>query len=834
MKNIITTICKNEIYYNRFIKQKHSPVFNTFTLYEYISQKLDTFYLLSPETSKKIITKFEEYLTLSKIINNLINENKNNELLDRDSLIKNTQSAFSMIQEYCIDINHPFFQSTNESKLLIKIYSEYSKYIQKNSYFTFHQAIDFFIDNIKCDEKIELIGFHQKTPFNLKIRNKFKCELKIKDSKTDWEINEYLDTRNELLKISNEILMHLKNNKNIAIISFDISAIADDLQSSLNNPALKNQVLKNNQKIIINRNQHNSLIKQPLIKSLITYFNIINNQTVSLSDLKLLIFVVYNSNIELLNKCEQIFSKLKSSGIKIISYALIIKTIRNDIPEIDIFNNVNLIDIGKKLSLYSWIVTVENQFNKSFITKMNMDKGHQRDLRQLETVFASIKKIRNQHELITFDIFQQHLYSFLDQTQIKCQYHNLSIDAYSFTDDIIGYYDHIYLINFIDRNDFLKHHNYLLPYQFLKQINSTSLIKEFSQQQLNALNLSTSNFHISYALSTDDIENSANMLIKFSKFNQIHFMENYDYLGKNITKAIENNNILPIQPHKISNFRGLLERMQKSPRWSFFYDVIHCSKELNNSPEEQNTINRGILIHMILNKFWSEINSHDELCAIEMLDHYVEKLVLDCINNDLRFSRLKESIKQFEIKRCTNLILQILEIEKSRKPFKIKSSENKQTYNLESFSFDLIRDREDLEGEILHIIDYKTGKQNSHNSWLKSPFVNFQFPLYLLFSESDHMTLMIYEINIKETQIRQFVFTESNIDKTSSTDFIHITDTKMQLKELKKSWHSEISNHLKQYQRGYFPNLFNDESDLLFCDCKVLLRIPEKNFQFES
>ena len=69
MKNIITTICKNEIYYNRFIKQKHSPVFNTFTLYEYISQKLDNYFLLSPETSKKIINKFEEYLTLEKIIN---------------------------------------------------------------------------------------------------------------------------------------------------------------------------------------------------------------------------------------------------------------------------------------------------------------------------------------------------------------------------------------------------------------------------------------------------------------------------------------------------------------------------------------------------------------------------------------------------------------------------------------------------------------------------------------------------------------------------------------------------------------------------------------------
>ena len=175
-----------------------------------------------------------------------------------------------------------------------------------------------------------------------------------------------------------------------------------------------------------------------------------------------------------------------------------------------------------------------------------------------------------------------------------------------------------------------------------------------------------------------------------------------------------------------------------------------------------------------------------------------------------------------------------MEIEKSRKSFKIKSSESKQTYNLQSFSFDLIRDREDLEGEILHIVDYKTGKQNSHNSWLKSPFENFQFPLYLLFSESDRITLMIYEINIKEAKIRQFVFTESNIAKISSTDFIQITDTKMQLKELKKSWLSEISHHLNQYQQGYFPNLFNDESDLLFCDCKVLLRIPEKNFQFES
>ena len=43
--------------------------------------------------------------------------------------------------------------------------------------------------------------------------------------------------------------MHLKNNKNIAIISFDIPAIADDLESSLNNPALKNQVLINKEKI---------------------------------------------------------------------------------------------------------------------------------------------------------------------------------------------------------------------------------------------------------------------------------------------------------------------------------------------------------------------------------------------------------------------------------------------------------------------------------------------------------------------------------------------------------------------------------------------------------
>ena len=834
MKNIITTICKNEIFYNRFIKQKHSPVFNTFTLYEYISQKLDNYFLLSPETSKKIINKFEEYLILAKIINNLINENKSNELFDQDSLIKNIQNAFAIIQEHCIDINHPFFQSTAESKLLIKIYSEYAKIIEKNSYLTFQQAVDFFIDHVECDEKIELIGFHQKTPFNLKIRNKFKCELKVKKSKTNWEINAYIDTSNELIKISYEILMHLKNNKNIAIISFDIPAIADDLESSLNNPALKNQVLNNKEKIIINRNQYNSLIKQPLVKALITYFNVINNQTISLEDLKLLIFVVYNSNINLLSKSEGIFSNLKTSGIKKLSYAFIIKIIKNDIPEIDLFNSVNLNDDKKKMSLYTWIETIEKQFYRSFITKINIDKDHHRDLRQLESLFASIKKIRNQHELITFDIFQQHLSNFVNQTQVKNQYHKLSIDAYSFTDDIVGYYDHIYLVNFIDRNDFLEHHNYLLPYQFLKQINSASLKKEFSQQQLNAFNLSTSNFHISYALSTDDVENSPMMLIKFSKINQIQFIEDYNYLGNNITKAIENNYILPIQPHKISNFRGLLERMQKSPRWSFFYDVIHCSKELNNSPEEQNTINRGILIHLILNKFWSEIKSQDELCAINMLDQYVENLVLDCINNDVKFSRLKESIKQFEIKRCTSLILQILEIEKSRKSFKIKSSETKQTYNLQSFSFDLIRDREDLEGEIHHIIDYKTGKQNSHNSWLKSPFENFQFPLYLLFSESDRMTLMIYEINIKETQIRQFVFTESNIAKISSTDFYQITDTKMQLKELKRSWLSEISHHLNQYQQGYFPNLFNDESDLLFCDCKVLLRIPEKNFQFES
>jgi len=35
------------------------------------------------------------------------------------------------------------------------------------------------------------------------------------------------------------------------------------------------------------------------------------------------------------------------------------------------------------------------------------------------------------------------------------------------------------------------------------------------------------------------------------------------------------------------------------------------------------------------------------------------------------------------------------------------------------------------------------------------------------------------------------------------------------------------------YEQGYFPTTFEKEDDLTYCDSKILLRLPEKKYQYE-
>ena len=125
---------------------------------------------------------------------------------------------------------------------------------------------------------------------------------------------------------------------------------------------------------------------------------------------------------------------------------------------------------------------------------------------------------------------------------------------------------------------------------------------------------------------------------------------------------------------------------------------------------------------------------------------------------------------------------------------------------------------------------FKTGKLPTTKSWTELPIKNFQNPLYFLFTDCKVSTLLLYEINQKNIAIKRYTFKEND---HQIPDNISQQVTSKTFENLKKIWLDEINSLMHLYEQGYFPNTFEKEDDLTYCSSKILLRLPEKKFQYE-
>ncbi len=144
---------------------------------------------------------------------------------------------------------------------------------------------------------------------------------------------------------------------------------------------------------------------------------------------------------------------------------------------------------------------------------------------------------------------------------------------------------------------------------------------------------------------------------------------------------------------------------------------------------------KGIITHTVLQRVWQQIGDQERLLSMDGLDlkQLVEKTVsyeLSAIKQQ-RPETFTPRFMQIEQDRLTELILQWLELEKQRAPFKAVSLEQKEKVNLSGLNIDVRADRIDLlEDGTKLIIDYKTGKNLSYKGWFEPRIEEPQLPLY--------------------------------------------------------------------------------------------------------
>ena len=141
-------------------------------------------------------------------------------------------------------------------------------------------------------------------------------------------------------------------------------------------------------------------------------------------------------------------------------------------------------------------------------------------------------------------------------------------------------------------------------------------------------------------------------------------------------------------------------------------------------------------MHGVLEDFWLQVKTHDELTKISDRDL---ELVLHNLS-DVQLKKMAQKrpmtftqrFKQMESKRLASRVKQWLDIERRRHPFEVIGIEEQKNITIEGLSLTTKIDRIDqLDDQSHMLIDYKTG-QPQVKSWFSERPDEPQLPLYAL------------------------------------------------------------------------------------------------------
>lgn len=147
---------------------------------------------------------------------------------------------------------------------------------------------------------------------------------------------------------------------------------------------------------------------------------------------------------------------------------------------------------------------------------------------------------------------------------------------------------------------------------------------------------------------------------------------------------------------------------------------------------------RGITIHAILDKFWQQVKSHQELIQIpqDKYQNLLTEIIHEVVTEEATTMDNKEYI-ELEKQRLYKLIDDWLRLEKSRDDFTVISSEEETSAHIGPLDLTVRIDRIDELADGSHlIIDYKTGTSCTPAQWFSDRPEEPQLPLYAYLSRN--------------------------------------------------------------------------------------------------
>jgi probable DNA repair protein len=251
------------------------------------------------------------------------------------------------------------------------------------------------------------------------------------------------------------------------------------------------------------------------------------------------------------------------------------------------------------------------------------------------------------------------------------------------------------------------------------------------------------------------------------------------------------------------------------------------------------TMDRGLIVHDVMEKLWSRLGSHANLITSSgsELDKLINETVSDTINEyqekyPLVFTR---RFTKIETGRLKTLINEYLVLERERHPFTVKESEHWHKFTFNNIEIRVRIDRIDklTDGRYV-ILDYKTGNPKI-SAWFDDRPDDPQLPLYAITCEGEIAAVVYAKLKRGETAYVGLAEDDDLLPKVTTLNNTRgIKDHVPDWVSLFAHWNDTLKHLAINFCEGDAMVDPKNADSCRYCDLHAFCRIYERDTRYRK